>query len=468
MLLFLAALYLSSSLIRAIPIPEALAIGVAELPSPTTCLCPNRRSVWDILWSCLTTIFACSWISIHPNIPAPCEIWWKISRRRLELMFWTLIAPELTILWAMRQWYGARSLAREYHGQGWTKTHGHFLQMGGFLLYKGDAAQETLIPETFKRLLQNGKINFPSITQEKIQDRSKGDGLSKALVVIQTSWFIVQCIARGVQKLDITQLEIVTLAFSLLNGFMYFLWWDKPLDVRCAVPVYLLDQPSQPITIGQDPPNDTDKSIFRRIYSSVIQISGLRVSFVSWCRSGPSQAWNTIKDAEILSKLLAAPVYLVFYLFTRPLDMSNSRRTLSSGGMRVSTFYSIDVGKDLYRSYTISASMAVVFGAIHCIAWSSTFPSDKERVYWRIASVVISSVPCTMIIAGSIGNPKADHSGKTFVGGIAKFAVEFMLVYLLAYVAARFFLLVEGFASLRKLPPGAYTAIEWLSFIPHI
>jgi hypothetical protein len=31
-------------------------------------------------------------------------------------MFWAIIAPEMIILWAMRQWFGARNLAREYHG----------------------------------------------------------------------------------------------------------------------------------------------------------------------------------------------------------------------------------------------------------------------------------------------------------------------------------------------------------------
>ena len=46
------------------------------------------------LWSCLATIFACSWVSIHPNIPAPWyESWWRIFLRhgRLELMFWAVV-----------------------------------------------------------------------------------------------------------------------------------------------------------------------------------------------------------------------------------------------------------------------------------------------------------------------------------------------------------------------------------------
>ena len=27
------------------------------------------RTVWDILWSCLATTFAVTWVSVHPNVP---------------------------------------------------------------------------------------------------------------------------------------------------------------------------------------------------------------------------------------------------------------------------------------------------------------------------------------------------------------------------------------------------------------
>ena len=81
------------------------------------CICPaDQRSVWDILWSCLATLLACSWVSIHPNIPGPNESSWRIFFRRLELMFWTVISPEFIIGWAFQQWTGARKLEKEYKG----------------------------------------------------------------------------------------------------------------------------------------------------------------------------------------------------------------------------------------------------------------------------------------------------------------------------------------------------------------
>ena len=98
---------------------------LAESSSNTTtvlstpaCICPaDQRSLFDILWSCLATLFACSWVSVHPNIPGPDESRLKVFLRRLELMFWAVIAPEYIITWALRQWTGARRLEKFYKGE---------------------------------------------------------------------------------------------------------------------------------------------------------------------------------------------------------------------------------------------------------------------------------------------------------------------------------------------------------------
>ena len=81
---------------------------------------------------------------------------------------------------------------------------------------------------------------------EEIEDRSKSDGFSKTIALSQTLWFVAQCIARRAQHLDLTLVELLTLSLALLNGVMYSLWWNKPMDVRCPIRVYLLDNSYTP------------------------------------------------------------------------------------------------------------------------------------------------------------------------------------------------------------------------------
>lgn len=118
--------------------------------------------------------------------------------------------------------------------------------MGGFMLYEGANPVGALTPEKLKELLIEKSIEVPSITEEEIKDRSKADGLAKALVVIQNTWFVAQCIARRVQRLPVTQLELATVAFAVLNSVMYFLWWNKPLNIESTVPIYLPTPPNAP------------------------------------------------------------------------------------------------------------------------------------------------------------------------------------------------------------------------------
>ena len=114
------------------------------------------------------------------------------------------------------------------------------------MLFEGDNPKGVMTPDIFKELLEEKKIEFPNVTVEEIEDRSKSDGFSKTIALGQTLWFVAQCIARRAQHLDLTLVELLTLSLALLNGVMYFLWWNKPMDVRCPIRVYLLDNSYTP------------------------------------------------------------------------------------------------------------------------------------------------------------------------------------------------------------------------------
>ena len=116
--------------------------------------------------------------------------------------------------------------------------------MGGFILVdpeKEDAApaeqRHTVL--TLDYFKAHPDIKIPKIKAADIEDRSKGDALSKIIAILQTSWFIVQCVARGQQRLALTELELVTLALASLNAVTFAIWWHKPLGVQEPVQIYL-------------------------------------------------------------------------------------------------------------------------------------------------------------------------------------------------------------------------------------
>jgi len=72
-----------------------------------------QRTHSNIVWSCILTAVLCSWTSIHPNLPPQSR-----SRRLLRgvrTMFWTIVAPELILGWAVRQWFAAKEIRDFYN-----------------------------------------------------------------------------------------------------------------------------------------------------------------------------------------------------------------------------------------------------------------------------------------------------------------------------------------------------------------
>jgi hypothetical protein len=115
--------------------------------------------------------------------------------------------------------------------------------MGGFTLIDPDQKdaepnEQNTVVLTVDYLKDNPDIAIPAISVASIEDRSKGDALSKIIAILQTTWFIVQCVARGQQRMALTELELVTLALASLNAVTYAIWWHKPLGVKDPIKVY--------------------------------------------------------------------------------------------------------------------------------------------------------------------------------------------------------------------------------------
>ena len=122
-MLFLTLLYYLAVSIRASPIPPIIS---RSLESNSCTDLTHSRTVWNIIWSCLATIFSCTWVAVHPNIPCPkkreaknCFQRWvrnpllSFAEHRLPLFVCALLVPEYVLAWAIRQYLSARKIANE-------------------------------------------------------------------------------------------------------------------------------------------------------------------------------------------------------------------------------------------------------------------------------------------------------------------------------------------------------------------
>ncbi|KAF7333361.1 hypothetical protein MVEN_02351500 [Mycena venus] len=184
------------------------------------------RTVFGIISGCLATIFACTWVSVHPNVPPPGLGNLALSWRRFCMMLVAVIAPELMAGFAARQFLDARWFSKEYDV---SLTHGFFFAMGGFV---SQSSHHPIVTQYQLRRRPEYVAAIQGIRVEDIEDKNKGDSLSKGVILLQGLWFTIQCLARIQQHLPLTELEVATLAFQFVNIFIWLLWWRKPLDAQ--------------------------------------------------------------------------------------------------------------------------------------------------------------------------------------------------------------------------------------------
>ncbi|EIM79895.1 uncharacterized protein STEHIDRAFT_21373, partial [Stereum hirsutum FP-91666 SS1] len=200
---------------------------------------PDGRGSFGILSSCVLTLVFCVWTAVHPNVGFQHRPIFHMGESRATLLIIALLSPEVIIYLSWAQNHAVRRLNRQVDTQ-WTITHSYFACMGGFVFDTTD--EEPFLPRSATRIrLQPDGVVFlrkhapeiiPTLSREEILDKSKADGLSKALACLQTGWFCTQIIARAIQNLPISLLELTTLAHAFCMIAVYLLWWDKPFEVQ--------------------------------------------------------------------------------------------------------------------------------------------------------------------------------------------------------------------------------------------
>ena len=429
----------------------------------------DQRSTSQIFFSCLFTLFACTWTVLHLNVPKVGEGEIKILIRKAKWMLIAFIGPEFvfghalaefTAAWKSRQYMKDLATANDCK---WTLTHGFYANQGGFVLdYRGaentmettredskrkefvdkavdrissrrtdtiidlDPALLTFIPinaNQIRYLVQEELIPFPTIEREDIEDKSKGDVFAKLIAAWQVLWLLIQCIVREAKGLPTTPLEISTLSFSACTLGTYALWLRKPLDVKVATQIPISRLPEDTLTE------------LKRLSTKSIVADFFLVDQLGRGRESPFHA-RIFNDSYFVDRT---------YVIRFPRD--------------------VFVMVDWEFGVTV---LSILFGGLHLIAWDSHFPTPKERLLWRIASAFSAGVMPLLYTMGTVVTHIALRVIPDFTFKYKDLIFSIPIVFCsLSYSVCRLYLLGESFASLRSLPQQAFDG-TWSTNLPGI
>ncbi|PSR77132.1 hypothetical protein PHLCEN_2v8040 [Hermanssonia centrifuga] len=524
---------------------------------------PTRRGTYNIISTCLITLVFCVWSSVHIDIVQSQR---NAFIHKLFALMLGLLAPEVLLATAFLQrnfatqvmnevnkhftipaqmpWYrrvptqlwtkvrtyiwSTKASDSESYSQfhpdsekgtstrvRWTLVHGFYAVMGGFVF---DASTEPkFLPNSYTRailtpaglrvLLEHDPELIPDLSEAEIMDKSKADGLAKALLLFQALWFCTNCVSRLAQGLPLSLLEVTTFAHAFCTFFTYLLWWHKPLNIReptlisgerarevCAY-MWMASRIKQyrfgglfnsssasefSIVLTDDgdilmddgniagevlPHNAED--IYLRIWgrrpsSPFAAAYSVKKAFKSTSGAWYSRQWDKPFENVSLTSGDTERWALASKALSRYGPPSQYLNSLVHGENEIEGEWDIDSKAGLMITVAL---LTAIYGAPHVAAWDAPFATRSERVLWRSAAVVITTtgtafglmVPWLNIrdIDPNMINSKAIILGPLILGLIC------------IYPVSAVYLLVESFKQLSHLPPETYQLPSWSNYFPH-
>ncbi|KAG2340341.1 hypothetical protein BDR05DRAFT_1002539 [Suillus weaverae] len=457
----------------------------SEAPSFTT------RTTWTIVSTSVLTLFACIYSAIHPNIPSPKDSPNRILRRRFAIMIMALIAPELIVTWAMRQWISARHVTRQFKDSGYPSVHPEQPESEEKQYVEASEQHEN----RFLRLLT-----------------PLAKGVSFVLVFLwRFPGALASCVKRSVKAHFSEQPEDDSDAwtqthssFVLMGGFMLYVDGKPNLTLQ---PDHILELIRKECI---DAPTLTAKQIHDKSKGNAIS-KGLAMLQVAWfVMQLITRAIYHLETTQLEAGTLAFAVlnFLTYAVWwNKPLDVQcphpvywkstesrpedhicvegdrlawlgilapvfrpiggllnslSSHVIPTSRKLRVPTFDGSIKLEFLDRTVLLLAAllMATIFGSIHCMAWFFAFPTYQEQVLWRMSGIAITFTPWLCFIVQL--SPDSVPVVVEFVCGLM------LLVSVVLYITARAVLFVLMFTTLRNLAPDAYKAVSWTTVVPHL
>lgn len=269
------------------------------------------RGTFDILWSCLATIFLCVWTVFHRPIPhyrgeKKHSFRTTIVRSNTAPAIISLLIPEFLVITAIKDFLTAMKIKKEQRELKFTLTHGFFLNMGGFCLQSSKPEFHQLRPLDIQCL--NGEVDWigklSDISEDQIQDFATSNNIAKVLACLQAVWQGTQVVSRLVQHQAVTLLEVSTTAYVLCALISYAFWWKKPQ--ACALPTFI---------------NCSDETMAQMSPSSSYDWEGNVLEFIccgkTWCGDDATETLQFVA-LFVLAPSVFGAVQIAFWNITLP------------------------------------------------------------------------------------------------------------------------------------------------------
>jgi hypothetical protein len=466
---------------------------------------PNGRGTLDIIYSCASTAFLCSWSILNLNVPSIDDTKFAFIRRKLWLTALCFLGPEFILSISGSQWSSARSSWKQWQNAGyseWSMYHSFFADMGGFMLITPDFPTFPIDSKQLLCLVQCQVVKLPDFKSTQIADRNKVDGLLRFITLLQTGWFCINIAGRAAGHLAITTLELTTAAFLVCNIATVVFWYHKPADVTTSEHIKT-NLPIKEIVIKAETWMEKhDSSLNHGSTSKVTHrhpcYERTPLEFISREEWDWSLYWGNW--IHILRNFRVPMIDFV------PKTLPVNR----FGNSRVPH-------KPATPLYCFLLSLSVVYSGIFLAGWNYQFPTPVERLLWRIASLTLLCIvfgywalsvwgftvyPALRqklkdLVLGKQAEQDAHEKSyfRRWVGSPKKFgnrchrianalrnnsvSKDPMLtvplkiivpIHLLGlfYCLSRTYILLSDILELRSLPPSAFDTVDWSSFFPHL
>jgi hypothetical protein len=384
-------------------------------------------------------------------------------------MFWAIVGPEIVLAVAIGQHASARRSRKRFHKLGhkqWTVRHGFFADMGGIILQPKASAPFLVNSRQLAYLVEKEYIKCPSITAEEIWDKSKADTLAKIITLIQASWLVIQLLGRAILHLPTTTLELSAGAIVLCTFGTFFCWLHKPADVHKGIILTTEATTSQILTDAGE--------------AAALPYRHTPLDFVA-------------KES-----------------FTCSHDIMGFFNLRCDHPERPSRVFPNDRFPDIctWQKFALFC-LTSAYAASHLVAWNFSFPTRTERFLWRLSSALftgvtvafwifetiaarqrfgrwdkyliwlrLKKVPCSQqtedeekglgpVRQDTVKRLDAFEQEQRKAKPLPFWEVGLMLPVVAVYAAARAYMIIEVFVSLREVPVGVYKTFEVAELLPH-